>query len=81
MPAVDELDLVRQLLDGPGPRTGVTASGRARREALAARAAAEPTAPQQRGSRRPAVGGVHRPAGSGRVWRSPTVPRRPPQRR
>jgi hypothetical protein len=40
MSAVDELDLVRQLLDGPGPSPDVTASGRARLESLAAREAA-----------------------------------------
>jgi hypothetical protein len=41
MPAVDELDVVRQLLDVPGPRAEVTVSGRARLAALVAREAGE----------------------------------------
>jgi hypothetical protein len=41
MAAIDELDLVRQLLDGPGPRADVTGAGRARLEAIAAREAGE----------------------------------------
>jgi hypothetical protein len=41
MPAVDELELVRQLLAGPGPRADVTTAGRARLQAIAAREAGE----------------------------------------
>jgi hypothetical protein len=41
MAVIDELDLVRQLLDGPGPRTDVTTAGRARLAAIAAREARE----------------------------------------
>ena len=41
MPAVDDIELVRQLLAVPGPPADVTAAGRARLDALAGRGAEE----------------------------------------
>jgi len=51
MPAVNELELVRQLLDVPGPRAEVTAAGQASLDALAAREARQ-RRPLRRGPRR-----------------------------
>jgi hypothetical protein len=58
MPAVDDIELVRQLLAVPGPRADVTAAGRASLDALAAREAEE-RGPLRRGSR--AAGRPQRP--------------------
>jgi hypothetical protein len=59
MPAVDDIELVRQLLAVPGPRADVTAAGRASLDALAARGAEE-RSPLRRGPR--AAGHPQRPA-------------------
>jgi hypothetical protein len=64
MPAVDDIELVRQLLAVPGPSADVTAAGRASLDALAAREAEE-RSPLRRGSR--AAGRPQRPVLSARA--------------